>query len=175
MRRRGKYGRLNEADRLEIADRIRGGQTHAEVAAAIRCSTKSIQRLLNRTGGLTLRARNRSPRQLSAAKREETSRGLKAGDSYRAIARHLGRAPSTISREVAANGSRQRYRAWRTERRAAVKARRPKLAKLARCPRLRRTVERLLAERRSPEHIAHRLRGRSPTPHCLVAAGGMRE
>ena len=158
MRQRGKYGRLIEADRLEIADRIRGGQTHAEVAAAIGCSTKSIQRLLNRIGGLTPRARNRSPRQLTAAEREEISRGLKAGDSYRAIAMRLGRAPSTISREVAANGSRQRYRAWRAERRAAVKARRPKVAKLARCPRLRRKVERLLAERWSPEQIAHRLR-----------------
>ena len=85
MRQRGKYGRLIEADRLEIADRIRGGQTHAEVATAIGCSTKSIQRLLNRTGGLTPQARNRSPRQLTAAEREEISRGLKAGDSYRAI------------------------------------------------------------------------------------------
>ena len=80
MRRRGKYGRLSEADRLEIADRIRGGQTHAEVAAAIGCSTKLIQRLSNRTGGLTPRARNRSPRQLTAAEREEISRGLKAGE-----------------------------------------------------------------------------------------------
>ncbi len=35
MRRRGKYGRLNEVDWLEIADRIGGGQTHAEIAAAI--------------------------------------------------------------------------------------------------------------------------------------------
>lgn len=80
MRRRGKYGRLNEVDWLEIADWIGGGQTHAEVAAATGCSTKSMQHLLNRTGGLRLRARNRSPRQLTAAEREEIARGLKAGE-----------------------------------------------------------------------------------------------
>ena len=134
MRRREKYGRLSEADRLEIGDRIWSGQTHAEAAAAVGCSTKSIQRLLTRTGGLAPRGRNRSPRQLTVAEREEISRGLRAGDSFRVIARRLGRAPSTISREVAANGSRQRYRAWRGERRAAEKARRRKVAKLARCP-----------------------------------------
>ncbi len=35
MRRRGEYGRLSEAERLEVGDRLNGGQTHAEVAAAI--------------------------------------------------------------------------------------------------------------------------------------------
>ena len=161
MRRREEYGRLSETDRLEIGDRIRSGQTHAEIAAAVGCSTKSIQRLLRRTGGLAPRGRNRSPCQLTVAEREEISRGLRAGDSFRVIARRLDRAPSTISREVTANGSRQRYRAWRAERRAAEKARRPKVAKLARCPRLRRKVECLLAERWSPQQIAHRLRLRS--------------
>ena len=122
MRQRGKYGRLSEADRLEVRNRIGSGQTHAEIAAAVECSTKSVQRLLKRTGGLLLRGRNRSPHHLTAAEREEISRGLRAGDSYRMIARRLGRAPSTISREVAANGSRERYRAWRAEGRAAEKA-----------------------------------------------------
>ena len=158
MRQREEYGRLSETDRLEIGDRIRSGETHAEIAAAVGCSTKSIQRLLRRAGGLAPRGRNRSPSHLTVAEREEISRGLRAGDSFRAIAGRLGRAPSTISREVAANGSRQRYRAWRAERRAAQKARRPKVAKLARCPRLRRKVKRLLAERWSPQQIAHRLR-----------------
>ncbi len=158
MRRREEHGRLSEGDRLEVGDRIKSGQTHAEVAVAVGCSTKSIQRLLIRTGGLAPRGRNRSPLHLTTAEREEISRGLRAGDSCRAIARRLGRAPSTISREVAANSSRKRYRAWRAERRAAEKAHRPKVAKLARCPRLRRKVEGLLAERWSPQQIAHRLR-----------------
>ncbi|WP_425154961.1 helix-turn-helix domain-containing protein [Candidatus Palauibacter sp.] len=115
MRRREEYGRLSEADQLEIGDRIKRGETHAEVAAAVGCSTKSVQRLLIRTGGLAPRGRNRSPHHLTVADREEISRGLRAGDSCRAIAGRLGRAPSTISREVAATGSRGRYRAWRAE------------------------------------------------------------
>ena len=97
MRRREKYGRLSEKDRLEIGDRIWSGQTHAEVAAAVGCSTKSIQRLLTCTGGLAPRGRNRSSRQLTVAEREEISRGLRAGDSFRVIARRLGRAPASTS------------------------------------------------------------------------------
>ena len=76
MRRRRKYGRLSEADRPEIADRIRHAQTHAEFAAAVGFSTKSIQHLLKRTGGLTPGGRNRLPHQLTAAEREEISRVL---------------------------------------------------------------------------------------------------
>ena len=115
MRQRKKYGRLSEADRLEIWDRIENEQTHVEIAAAVGCSTKSIQRLLIRTGGLAPRGRNRSPRHLTAAEREEISCGLKAGELHRLIGERLGRAPLTISREVAANGSRERYRGWRAE------------------------------------------------------------
>ena len=44
MRQRERYGRLSEADRIEVGARIRGGQTHAEIAAAVGCSTKSVQR-----------------------------------------------------------------------------------------------------------------------------------
>ena len=162
MRPREEHGRLSRSDRLEIRERIRAGQTHAEIASAIGCSTKSVQRLLVRTGGYPPRRRVRSPLRLTVGEREEISRGLKAGDSFRAIARRLNRAPSTISREVVANGSRNRYRAWRAERRARRMARRPKTAKLARNPRLRAKVERWLAQRWSPEQIAHRLKLEHP-------------
>ena len=70
-----------------------------------------------------------------AADREELSRGLQAGDSLRQIAARLGRAVSTISREVAWNGQRDAYRAWRAEQTAARRARRPKPEKLATHPR----------------------------------------
>jgi transposase, IS30 family len=104
----------------------------------------------------------RSPGHLSAAEREEISRGLRARESLRLIAAGLGRAPSTVSREVAANGGRRRYRAWRAEERAVVRARRPRPAKLARNRRLRRTVEELLAQRWSPQQISARLRHDHP-------------
>ena len=50
---------------------------------------------------------------LSAFEREELSRDLHMGDSFRALAMRLNRASSTISREVMANGGRAEYRAWR--------------------------------------------------------------
>jgi IS30 family transposase len=94
---------------------------------------------------------------LSLPEREEISRGLLAGDSCRVIAARLGRAPSTVSREVAAAGARAQYRAWRADARARRRARRPKTPKLIACPRLRAEVERGLTRRWSPQQIAARL------------------
>jgi len=96
----------------------------------------------------------RSPVRLSLVEREEISRGLVAGLSLRAIARQLDRSPSTISREVRANGGASRYRAHRSDRRAMRLARRPKLAKLAINARLREVVEARLARRCSPQQIS---------------------
>jgi len=76
----------------------------------------------------------------------------------REIARRLGRAPSTVCREVAANGGGGRYRACAADRRAVRLMRRPKPAKLARCPRLREAVESKLELRWSPQQIAAWLR-----------------
>lgn len=149
--------RLSAGERSKIRAQIAAGKTHWEVAEAVGCSTKTVQRLLVKTGGFPARARGRSPLRLSLAEREEISRGLRAGESYRAIARRLGRAPSTVSREVGAQGSRSGYRAWRAERRALEAARRPKVPKLARNALLRAEVERPLAQRWSPEQIARRL------------------
>jgi IS30 family transposase len=158
MDRRDAHGRLDDSTQLEIRERITAGQTHVEAAEAVGCSTKTVQRILVRSGGLRPRRKARSTLRLTQCEREEISRGLKGGDSCRKIAKRLGRAPSTISREVAANGSRGRYRAWRAERRAMKKARRPKRSKLASNSRLRSIVERLLEQRWSPEQISNRLK-----------------
>jgi IS30 family transposase len=91
------------------------------------------------------------------AEREEISRGLLAGESCRVIATRLGRAPSTITREVATNGTHHHYRAWRADDRAASRRARPKPSKLVACARLRREVERGLQRRWSPQQIAARL------------------
>jgi IS30 family transposase len=74
--------------------------------------------------------------------------------SLRSIARHLGRSPSTISREVQRNGGADRYRAAGSDLAAWDRARRPKLCKLACRPFLRRTVSTLLRRQWSPEQIA---------------------
>jgi len=99
---------------------------------------------------------------LSVAEREEISRGLAAGSSFAAIARGLGRPTSTVSREVGRNGDRRSYRAGKADRRAQLRAARPKPAKLAGCLRLRTQVETDLAARWSPQQISARLRVQFP-------------
>jgi len=153
----GNARRLSQADRTEIERRIWSGETFATAAAAVGCSTRSIQRFLALTGGLKRRVKERSALRLSLAEREELSRGLVAGDSLRTIATRLRRSPSTISREVAWSGLRGRYRAWRSDSEAVNRGRRPKPAKLAINSRLCREVERGLLVRWSPQQIAARL------------------
>jgi transposase, IS30 family len=97
------------------------------------------------------------PGRLTLAEREAVLTGLVRGHSLRAIARQLGRHPSTISREVTANGGRDAYKAWQAHDRAAAAARRPKVAKLARCPALRAKVAEWLVELWSPQEISERL------------------
>jgi IS30 family transposase len=96
----------------------------------------------------------RSPLRFSLVEREEVSRGLAGGESLRSIAGRLGRAPSSVSREVARNGGRRRYRACRADRDALGRTHRPKPAKLATCPRLRQVVEAKLELRWSPQEIS---------------------
>ena len=153
----GPTCRLSFAERLELQRRVGDGERFEDVAASVGCSTKSIQRLLARTGGIRPRVTERSARRLSLGEREEISRGLGVGESARRIARRLCRAPSTITREVAAGGGRANYRAWYAEEASHACARRPKAPKLVTCSRLRAEVERRLAERWSPQQISGRL------------------
>jgi IS30 family transposase len=98
-----------------------------------------------------------APGRLSAEDREEILLGLARGESMSAIARSLGRAPSTITREVAVNGGAVHYGAWRAHCRAEASSRRPKPAKLAHPP-LVRQVTTWLEKLWSPQEIAERLR-----------------
>jgi transposase, IS30 family len=99
---------------------------------------------------------------LSIAEREEISRGLASGHSYRRIAADLGRAPSSVSREVARNGGPMGCRAQAADVAAYRRARRPKPSKLVLVPRLHAVVEDRLAHRWSPEQIAAWLRRTYP-------------
>lgn len=94
---------------------------------------------------------------VSPAEREEISRGLKHGMPLRSIASTLGRAPSTISREVRVNGRHTRYRAWWAERQAVRLLTRPYRPKLARNTRLLSEAERFLTRLWSPEQISAHL------------------
>jgi IS30 family transposase len=124
------------------------------VARSLGMSVTPVRALEAETGGIRPRPRHRSARVLSLEEREEISRGLAEGISLTEIAERLGRATSTISREVAHNGGRDKYRATRADGRAWRCARRPKPGKLNTCPRLRREVERLLDKRFSPRQIS---------------------
>nr|WP_237554658.1 IS30 family transposase [Streptomyces sp. SID4948] len=95
---------------------------------------------------------------LTVGEREEISRRLCAGESYRAIASLLGRAASTINREVNRNGGRDVYRAIAAQGRALDRARRPKQCLLARKPALRQAVLTLFKKEWSPEQIVGHLR-----------------
>jgi transposase, IS30 family len=97
------------------------------------------------------------PGRLTLADREEITLGLHAGESFTLIAARLGKAVSTVSREVAANGGRAGYRAWRAHQRAREQARRPKTPKLA-CPQLAAQVATWLEQWWSPVQISRRLR-----------------
>jgi IS30 family transposase len=93
---------------------------------------------------------------LTIVDREEILVGIRAGDSLTVIAQELGRAPSTVSREVAANGGRDGYSAWAAHQRARRQSRRPKPCKLRSGP-LRDEVARRLQQLWSPDEISRRL------------------
>jgi IS30 family transposase len=157
---RSAGSRLARAEQLEILDRIAGGETRVAVARALGTTERTVGRVLARAGGRPSRRsrrRRRSPLRLSLVEREEVRAGIAAGDSFHAIARRLGRAPSTISREVGGVRGRGRYRATRADDRAGEAARRPKPCKLAQNPLLRRVVVAMLERRFSPQQISARL------------------
>ncbi len=154
-----KYGPL---DHEQVWAHYADGQLPAQIGRSMGRPPDAIYGLIYKAGGIKPAGRVRSSRQLSLAEREEISRGLAAGESCRAIAARLGRAPSTVSREVDRNGGRERYRALKADRAAWDAARRPKTSKLAARPALRRRVEQRLRQRWSPEQIAGWLRREHP-------------
>jgi transposase, IS30 family len=129
--------------------------------AAVRAGTyrKQGTRWVAVCGGVRpRRGRDLKGRCLSFAEREEIALARARGETMRAIARRLGRAPSTVSRELRRDADRRGYRATTAHALAYERASRPKPAKLA----LRQVVEDDLQRRFSPEQIAGRLRRRFP-------------
>jgi len=114
----------------------------------------SIHNVLSRTGGIRPPERRRSKAALSLSEREEISRALVAGETLRSIAARLGRAPSTVSRELNRNGGREGYRATQADSAAWDRARRPKRCKLAENRALASVVADKLRLLWSPEQIA---------------------
>jgi DNA-binding CsgD family transcriptional regulator len=158
---------LSAVEQDELWVRWRQGESLRLIARRLDKRGPSIRAFALQTGGVQQRPPKRAARSLTAAEREEISRGVAGGDSSRAIGRRLGRAPSTVSRELARNGGRSRYRAQRADAAADRRAARPKPAKLAVAPRLRAVVESKLGLRWSPEQIAGWLRVAYPDDPCM--------
>ena len=156
------WSALTGHEKAEIWRAYRSGEWLRSMSRTQGHSMDVLRLLVAATGGRPPRVSRRSTLRLAPAEREEISRGLVAGESCRMIARRIRRAGSTVSREIARNGGRHRYRAHQAEQAALRRARRPKAAKLLTCPRLRQVVEAKLASRWSPQQIAGWLRRAYP-------------
>jgi len=155
------YGFTN-AQRQELWDRYQRGESLKAIARALGKRSSSIYNHLRPSGGIRPVSRKRSRLALTSAEREEISRGIVAGQSIREIARVLGRAASTVSREVRRNGGRARYRAVEADKRAWDRGRRPTRCKLALNWPLARLVAAKLKMNWSPEQIAGWLKAEYP-------------
>jgi IS30 family transposase len=157
-------GRLApRAVRVAFWDAVRSGLDVRE-ALVVSGAGRSGWRWFERAGGVKGLgpAGPVSGRCLSVAEREEIAVGLAAGQSVRVIAAGLGRAASTVSREVRRNATGRGYRAVPAQIKADVAARRPKTAKLAGNPELHGWVQGKLERRWSPEQISVMLKAEFP-------------
>jgi IS30 family transposase len=149
---------LTTSEKTELWKRWSAGERVAAIARALGRRPMCIWRVLKTAGGIAPAHRTRAARTLSTVERTVISRGLSAGQSMRAIARSLGRAPSTISREVERHAGPDGYDAARADGQAWDSARRPKQCLLTRNARLRWYVATKLKDDWSPTQIADRLR-----------------
>jgi hypothetical protein len=112
-------------------ERSKAGWTLRQIAKLFDRGGGSVGGILAQTGGIRPPERRRRATVLTLEEREEISRALMAGRSMRSIAALLGRAPSTMSREIGRNGGQDGYRATLADQAAWERALRPKLCKLA--------------------------------------------
>ena len=134
------------------------GYSYAEIVEATRVSAGSVVNVLREAGGTLRRAERVSINgRLSLADRTEVYAAMAAGESGAAVARRLGVHPSTVTRELAANGGRDGYQPLAAHRRALKLARRPQLRVLDTNPRLAAYVIERLETLWSPEQIVRRL------------------
>jgi IS30 family transposase len=157
---------LSRQQTQELWDRWCDREPLETIAAALQLSPSGTFGEIRRRGGIPPRPAIVRATALTLSERTVIERARAAGTSMREIARLLGRAPSTISRELRRHGQRtgdeRGYHAPTAERRAWQAARRPKPAALATNRALRRVVARKLAAEWSPAQIAGWLRRMYP-------------
>lgn len=157
----------SDSQKALMWERWKQGWTLHEIGKLFDRPHTSIHQILAATGGFRPQQRTRSQTTLTLAEREEISRAMVAGESIRSTAARLGRAPSTISREIKRNGGCDGYRASLADAAAWDRARRPKTCKL----RNNRALARLVAEKLrllwAPEQIAGWLKHTYPCDQSL--------
>jgi len=153
---------------------VKSGKPREQAALEVGLSVDTGGRWFRQAGGV-IPAHVLEPcsnRYLSLLEREEIFAGVERGESIRAVARRLGRAPSTVLRELRRNMHHMYRTRWRlagkagrprvqpfdyrpslAQRRAEQLTARPKLAKLACNQPLRELVQAKLLKRQSPEQI----------------------
>ncbi|MBZ5696387.1 MAG: IS30 family transposase [Acidobacteriia bacterium] len=163
----GERSRLSLTQRSEIWSRWKSGQSLHEIGRAFGKPHTSIRCLLLPHGGIPPAARRRSRLALTLAEREDISRGIASGSSIREIARRLGRAASTVSREITRHGGRPAYRAYESDHQAWASALRPKRCLLAVNRKLRNIVASKLILDWSPEQISGWLKTQYPDDESM--------
>lgn len=150
--------RLSRQQQTAVWQRWKAGESLKTISEALTVSASGVYGVIQAEGGIAPVPRTRSGHALSLTEREIIERGVRAGQSCHAIARTLGRAPSTVSREIARYGHRtakQRgYDAQTADRRAWEVARRPKPCRLATHASLRAAVAQRLGQQWSPAQIS---------------------
>ena len=152
-----------ETDKSLMWDRWQKGESLNSIARLFDRHHSAIQGILARTGGIRPPEKRRSKLALTLSEREEISRGVVAGLSLRSIAVSLGRAPSTVSREIHRNGGRRHYRANKAEQAAWDRGHRSKTCKLVQQRALARIVAKKLQLQWSPRQIAGWLKRTYPS------------
>jgi len=145
---------LSAGEKAELWTKWKAGASISEIGRMLGRSAGSVFSALQAKGGFAPTMRKRRQHCLTPAEREDISRGLVGGLSIQQLARQLGRAASTISREVTRNGGRGGYRAQQAEEHMWRRAARPKACVLNTTPALQSLVAEKLAEKWSPQQVA---------------------
>ena len=153
MAQMGRPG-LSASQKSDLWRRWNRGESLSDIGRALGKHAASIHCVIRLRGGIAPLPRKRCHRALSWEEREEISRGIAAGVSMRSIASSIGRATSTVSREIARNGGSKKYRANIADEAAWSRAHRPKPCRLVVIPRLRHVVTAKLQMKWSPEQIS---------------------
>ena len=159
---RVRRSRMTVSDKAAIWDRWKRGESLSEIGRAIGRIPGAVFHVVRARGGIPPAPRCRSSQALTVGEREEISRGLATGVSFRQIGARLGRPTSTVSREVGRHGGRRWYRAAVADADAWDRALRPQLCRLAQHPSLRAQVAEKLDADWSPQQISGLLKRTHP-------------